>query len=387
MEHLFCLLSKFSKDRHELTASILNPTDKQNFKFVLRMCDSKVLNLLRAHVEGSEATVIFLQIIRDIIDSHMDSKLSPLQRIRKIWYSLFLVRIWRRFIETSKKYTLSKNSLSANCYSCIELNAHNMVLILLHLKKINKPELFQPHLFSSQPCESIFRQLRSFTTTYSTVVNSTVKETLSRISKIHFQNEIMYATSPHFIYPRLKTNSTDKNTTHFSLPSQDQIFAEIEVSSKAAIATAKKIGLLESNTPNNTIFKCKIVPWRAHGSSKRKTKPSPEPNICKLFRAEDLKNIQLKDWSHKVNADDIDEASQYTVVQCDSNKRVIVKKTSLCWLLNGDYRKMSNDRLQRVRNPKPKKKVATKHIYPNPIYKPYSKQRPRHKFNLNQLRV
>lgn len=91
MDHLFCLLNMFSKDRHELTLSILSPTDRQNFKSVLRMCDSKVIVLLRGNVKNSEATVIFIQMLRDIIHSYIDPNLTPLQRIRKIWYPLFLI--------------------------------------------------------------------------------------------------------------------------------------------------------------------------------------------------------------------------------------------------------------------------------------------------------
>lgn len=119
MEHLFCLLNMFSKDRHMLTASILSPTDRQNFNSVLRMCDVKVVSLLRDNIKNSQATVIFIQMLRDIIDSYMDQSLTPLQRVRKLWYSLFLVRIWRDFILTNKNYSLRENFFSANTYSCI----------------------------------------------------------------------------------------------------------------------------------------------------------------------------------------------------------------------------------------------------------------------------
>lgn len=170
------------------------------------MYDQKVIDLMRNHVNGSQGTIQFLQIIRDVVSSYMERNLTPLQRVRKIWYSLFLIRIWREFILSRKNTALKDNFISQNCYVCIEINAHSLVKCILYLKKIDKPELFLPYLFESQPCEAIFRQLRSMSPVNSTVTNCTVKEANSRISKIQFQNEIMQTTSSDFIYPRLQKN-------------------------------------------------------------------------------------------------------------------------------------------------------------------------------------
>lgn len=131
-------------------------------------------------------------MMKDVIDAFMNQNLKHLQRVRKMWYSLFFARIWRSYVWSSKKYTLKKNFLTSACYSCLEINAHSLIMCMIHLKTINRPDLFLPHLFESQPCESIFRQIRSFTTTYSTVTNSTVKEAMSRISKIQLQNDVIH---------------------------------------------------------------------------------------------------------------------------------------------------------------------------------------------------
>lgn len=202
IKHLFALLAKFRKDVHQLTPTILNPKDRQNFESVRKMCDEKVTNLLKTEIENSEATAHFLGIIRDIIASYTDPNLSPLDRIRKIWYPIFVLRIWKDYVSKSKKYNLENNFLTMNCYSCIELNGHSLIQIMLHLKEHDMEDLFMPLLFSSQQCESTFRQLRSLTSTYSTVTNCTVKEALSRINKIQFQNEVIHSTSNKFFYPR-----------------------------------------------------------------------------------------------------------------------------------------------------------------------------------------
>lgn len=88
IEHLYELLNMFTKDKHQLTPSTLNPVDRQNFRSALRICHKRVSDLLRDNIKESESTNQYLLIMRDIIDSFMDHDLTPLQRIRKIWYSV-----------------------------------------------------------------------------------------------------------------------------------------------------------------------------------------------------------------------------------------------------------------------------------------------------------
>lgn len=258
--HLKFLLCNFSKGEHQLTATVLNPIDKQNFASVLRMCHPRVTNLLKYHVSDSEATVVFLNIMRDVIDSYLDQHISPLERIRKMWYPLFIIRIWRKFIKTHKQYNLKDNFLTANCYSCLELNAHSLVLCIFYLQKINRPDLFLPYLFESQPCESMFRQLRSFSSTFSTVTNCSIKEALSRISKIQLQNEIIHGTSEHFVYPRLGQKEQISNDSSMDksivLPTRSEIIDEIEKCKQDAIIISRKLGLIVNR--KQTEFTCKV---------------------------------------------------------------------------------------------------------------------------------
>lgn len=100
------MLENIGKDKHQLTASVLNPIDRQNFSSVLQMCDPKVTQLLKQHLVESKATALFLQITNNIIESFMNQNMASLQRIRKIWYALFIIRIWRNFILTQKNIHL-----------------------------------------------------------------------------------------------------------------------------------------------------------------------------------------------------------------------------------------------------------------------------------------
>lgn len=133
-----------------------------------------------------------------------------------------------------KSLTLKKNFLTSYCYICIELNAHSLILILLYLRKVNESKLFMPLLYSSQPCESFYRQIRSFTSTYSTVANCTVKERLERINKIQLQNDISSDENSKFKFPK-KLKSCDLqslNSTEFSLPTHSEILKTIKEAKK-----------------------------------------------------------------------------------------------------------------------------------------------------------
>lgn len=74
-KHIEFVILNFTKDQHRLTANVLNREDKQNFDSVLRICDESVIKLLKSNVFDSEATVMFLQILRDVIDAYRDTNL------------------------------------------------------------------------------------------------------------------------------------------------------------------------------------------------------------------------------------------------------------------------------------------------------------------------
>lgn len=162
---------------------MLDAADRQNFDSVLRICNYKVFALLEKHISGSDGTIMFLKIVKNCLDAYMDHSLSPLQRVRKLWYSIFIVRIWRLFVLDKKSLTLKNNFITSYTYSCMELNAHSMVKILLYLKETSQPNLFKPWLYS-QPCGAFYRQIRAFTPCYSTIKNCSVKEIIDRIHKI-----------------------------------------------------------------------------------------------------------------------------------------------------------------------------------------------------------
>lgn len=347
LKHLIFLLVNYRKDQHQLTESILNPADRQNFSSVLRMCDEKVISMLKSKVDNGEATALFLEMLRDIIDSYMNANLSPRERLQKIWYPLFIIRIWRDNISKSKIYNLKDNFLTTYCYSCIELNANSLVQLMLYFKSNNIEELFLPHLFSSQQCESIFRQFRSLTSTYSTVTNCSVKEAISRISKIQLQNDVICSTSPNFIYPKFVKER--EGTKIQQLPSKKEIDGIILECKQNALKTAIEFGLISFRSKSTQkATTCQLKPYIPKTKTRKKQKEYNGPVMStKNINISNFKNIALKIFTEK-RFEPITETCPYIEFQFGS-KRVVVKKSSFCWLLRDEVHKMSNDRLLRVR--------------------------------------
>ena len=53
---------------------------------------------LQENVPGSEATVKYLKMIDYGTSAYLDPTLSISDRVKKIWYAVFLARIWRSWL-------------------------------------------------------------------------------------------------------------------------------------------------------------------------------------------------------------------------------------------------------------------------------------------------
>lgn len=183
--------------------------------------------------------------------------MKPLERIRAIWFVVFTLRAWRKSIVEAKGQkgrTLLMNFLTANCYSCIEINAHSLILVMLYLKENQLDHLFYPEFLGSQACESTFRQLRSITTTYSTKTNFSMLEVLNNLYKIDLLNKITHIKLKHINFPNIKVRSNE-NDSYFpsskpqenctsTLPSKIEIIEEVELARLQAIECIETLGKL-----------------------------------------------------------------------------------------------------------------------------------------------
>lgn len=73
--------------------------------------------------------------------------------------------------------------------------------------------MFRPTMFSSQMCEKLFRTTRSMTSTYSIVINFSIKDLINRIDKIRQINSIMNDLQGIFKFPREDTKKLKCSNT------------------------------------------------------------------------------------------------------------------------------------------------------------------------------
>lgn len=71
VNHLHQLIKLQTSDKHGLTVSVISPADRQNFESVEKICDDRVLKLLKEHVKKSDGTVAYLKILKSSLDAFL----------------------------------------------------------------------------------------------------------------------------------------------------------------------------------------------------------------------------------------------------------------------------------------------------------------------------
>lgn len=240
--HLKLLLKNVSKNIHGLVRHDISPDDRQNYGSLEKVMKPRVLDAMASHIIDSEATVLFLKLCWNITSSFREVQISPIERIQRIWYGLYFLRIWREWIKGSK-YSIVENFITLNAYACVEINAHGLIQILRKFRDADNDHLFFPMLFESQQCEQTFRQLRSMTTLNWTKVNFTLLQLTHMIGRIDLQNDIIYSKlkGTGIVFPR---NTYNANCGPVSkLPTDAEIKECMQEAKLCAENDAKKLGM------------------------------------------------------------------------------------------------------------------------------------------------
>lgn len=235
------------------------PDDRQNFDSFQKVMQPRVISSLIKNVPGSEATVAYLKVCDRIASSFLDTNLAVTERIFRIWYSKYFLRAWRKWLQRSD-YTLSENFITPNAFACIEVNAHGLIFAVRHLRNKGQPRMFLPYLMASQPCESIFLQMRSMGSANYTKINFSLFELLHLVSRVELMIDITYSrvsvpqgqhavsnasTSTALItFPRVrKILETEKTTGSLNMPSDEDIVDVMKKALSEAMNDAEKFGM------------------------------------------------------------------------------------------------------------------------------------------------
>lgn len=265
---------------------------------------------------------------------------------------MFVIRIWR---ENSKENGQNwGKGATTNAYSCVELNAHALVLYMMVLREKNLHQFFHPDMLGSQQCENEFRSVRSFTPSFSTKTNCNIAEFINKIARVELL-KIIPSLLPGWNFPRTFAPRSscypgeryDMNL----LPSFREIREEIGYAMAEAIGTASSLGVMVSNDLvakfNAPVYS--TVPIR-----------DLQPHHALMHGSIDVQDdfiIGLKraclSRHHKKMAGRVEENDAYVCVRMSEQhiEHVFyVLKRTLVQILSQPSQPLSNDRLRRVRS-------------------------------------
>lgn len=158
-------------------------------------------------------------------------------------YVLFLIRGWRNWVKST--YGNINDCITTNAYTCLELNAHALILLMVGCRERNAPEQFLVLFFSSQPAEELFRELRSMTTTQHTQVDFTLKEFGEKLRRAQMKLRVAYRNKHMLKFPTIDRRES-KYTEVFELPSDEEIFNKIEEAQQSASRKLQQLGINET---------------------------------------------------------------------------------------------------------------------------------------------
>ncbi|KAE8749140.1 hypothetical protein FOCC_FOCC004046 [Frankliniella occidentalis] len=369
--HLVELIDKHMlKSHHLLSHTDINPKDKMNYEAMRRMSDKEVIKLLRLKVAGSEATALYLDMMREVVEAFASMELLPLARIEMIWKWVFYLRIWRDWVLKTDGYNLENNFITSNAYQCIEVNAHAIIQAVTMFRDCEDHKSFLPWLMSSQPCESTFRALRSAQVSFS------ILEMQNCIRRIDTMASSQLSLQEKIIFPRHhKAISKSAAMCHISvsLPEDFQIERAIVSAKNEAISYAINLGLMKKNQSASYFPLCQVHPISASDMeifddeiNEDEDIPDEEEimevdvdqNIADTVDEndnevpdilEDLYIVSSGSIGFKTfNNVNITETSPFVLVADGNGEPAVIRKSTLCWLLQSGDTKISADRLKRV---------------------------------------
>jgi hypothetical protein len=239
IQHLRELVNdpKLTKMNHGLTQTDVNSSDstkdKMSFSSTLRMCDDRVLELLKSRNIG---TYYYLKVMNSFIRAFIVEKEKVTDRLLNSTYVVMFLRLWKKHLETNG-LTLD-NFISKNAWESIELNH----AFLIRLMNLGKAHLIT--LCCSQSCEKFFRNLRSLTSSGLTEINFNLQECLMKINKIqalellHSQlRDLGYVMKSKYNLETISSEMAHEQEEGGSLFVENEFISRIEISQMVLAAT------------------------------------------------------------------------------------------------------------------------------------------------------
>ncbi|CAF3799462.1 unnamed protein product [Rotaria magnacalcarata] len=404
----------YTKLDHSLTKSDTNPKDRQNYKSCIKLISDDVLNLLYDNVD-TKGTFVYLTLLKMIVKAYIDKSTNIGERksvlkiqkqrmrnfealtilicfgIESAWCVVFVCRLWWTWLEKTstrnssktgqitgdRKNEINKFFITRPAYISVELNAHNLLYLVLLVKQQDLPKqtLLNIHLFSSQPCESLFRDARSLSSAFSTNINFTVKNFIGRAQKLSILNQMKYNQSKKDL--RFPINHKQKH--QHSSTSIDQLNEiDNQIGYTTICDTLNQFNINGLNDVSQYVFDILKKNSRLINYSFRTENDiaeefgldeenddndvdtyAPDQPIDEfLFDCqndtmsddeEDILNTLKSNFNGIRILDNINPELKRSYFKVKMNESIkYVHKQSACWLLSNNITKLSNGRLSRV---------------------------------------
>lgn len=369
VSHLKILIETVPKEIHGLVRSDISPDDRQNFISLQKCYNERCLSALEKYVPGSDGTIMYLNLCREMHSVYNEPNLEPIERIRRMWHSTYFYRAWRKW--TEKNYKLKSNFITSVSYFCIELNAYGLIHLIQKLRNAGTPELFLPIHFSSQTCEETFRLLRSMTTIYWTRINFSLLELFHMIGRLEISNDIAYnKLAGNVNFPRIQKR--DDKCCIYDLPSNEEMIKVLEEAKLSALSDAAQLGI--HINPNEIctsgLPQCK----KKTKSSETNMMADPADEMEEFILISDDENDDEEsndvgstcDYNQGLEEENLSTAFLQTnsahtrentaskfveITNTDGTARTVLK-SSVIWAFTESKGKLSKDRLSRVQSPR-----------------------------------
>jgi hypothetical protein len=214
-----------------------------NHKVVLKLSSDNVLNLLKDKVTDSNGTIQFLTMLRLLNEAFAESNVPVEKRVYNAFYCLIFFRIWKYHCHVSSDMKMD-SFVSNESYLAMELNAWNLLKLVIICRVIGA-KFFQPQLAMSQTCEKCFSIVRTFTSTFSTVVNFSSLELIERLHKVQLQEEIINILKDDFVFRQnLVRLAKYRNAILEEMPNDLELERLINQAKSDALNSAKSLGIV-----------------------------------------------------------------------------------------------------------------------------------------------
>ena len=373
--HVELVCNTMPKDQHGLNNRCINHKDKQNYESINSLVSQSVMACLEKldseKKMNTQGTIIYLCMIRDIRDAFLDKSISPLRRLFLMWKSVFFLRIWRTWLDENG-YPECEHFITANAYTCVEINAHMLVTVVKRVAEGELPvDCLRVWKMGSQACEQLFRMLRSMTPTFSTIINFSLNGLLQKTHKLRYLSGAEACNDIEFPRARRRLLQLNNETNETLRPPSVTDIKDTVVKSKSdAIKLAKSCQMGIKSTTNAYLAagRIKMVDLAVTDDGERDDDTSAfasstemtEAPLCPPFPVdneilEDLQRIRMvksKDSSFPIYVPDTNDRSNssrtYSKRGFVTYGEKHIRKSTALYLLQENIQ-LSNDRLLRVR--------------------------------------